>query len=69
MELLSPGFGLLIEEILAGCAIVCVVIAWLIIAIDKNLTTNKKLFWLAITLFLPIVGPILFLLSYNKSKQ
>jgi dolichyl-phosphate-mannose--protein O-mannosyl transferase len=69
VELLTPGIELIFWEVFIGCVIVCTAIAWLILAIDKSQTTNRKLVWLAITLLLPIIGSVWFLIRYNTLKE
>jgi hypothetical protein len=68
MELLSPGTGLIIWQLFAlGCTLLFIA-AWVVILRSK-LDPTTKLIWMLGTLFLPIIGPVLFFLSHSSLKK
>jgi hypothetical protein len=69
MELLTPGSGLLFQFTVLT-SLFLFILSWTIILANNRLESAKKLAWLLGTLFLPLVGPILFFFSsINMSKK
>jgi hypothetical protein len=69
MELIMPGSGLVIWQILIFTNIILFVVSWLMILTTKALDSRARLSWLLGTLFLPILGPLLFLVKYVRMKR
>ena len=65
MELLSPGTGLIIWQLFTLLCTLLVIAAWVLIIRSKHDPTTK-LIWMLATLFLPILGPVLFFLSRSS---
>lgn len=69
MELLAPGFGLLLFQLTTLFSIVLFISSWVTILITNRLESNQKLVWLLGTLFPPVIGPILFFISFNSMSR
>ncbi len=68
MELLTPGYGLIVWQMLALLGSLLFLISWVMIFTAKNLNTTERLIWMLGTLLLPIVGPVLFLMKQLTAK-
>jgi TRAP-type C4-dicarboxylate transport system permease small subunit len=66
MELLSPGYGLLFFQSVILISILLFTISWIIILLNNQIESTKKIVWLIATLFLPIIGPVLFFISFRN---
>ncbi len=69
MELLTPGFGLMIFQILVLISILSFITSWTIILLSNRIEPVKKLIWLIGTLLLPIIGPVLLFISLRSFKK
>jgi hypothetical protein len=50
-------------------ALITFVIAWVMILTSKSIEPSQKLVWLLGTLFLPVIGPIIFFSKYSGLKK
>ncbi len=66
MELLSPGIGLILFQLVIGLQLLLLIVSWIVILINGKIDPTKKIIWLMGTLPLPIIGPLLFLLSFRS---
>jgi hypothetical protein len=69
MELLTPGQGLILWQMLIVINIFLFAVSWIIILTTKVLDSRDRLSWLLATLLLPIVGPLLFLIKLKATKK
>ncbi|MFZ2906626.1 MAG: PLDc N-terminal domain-containing protein [Cyclobacteriaceae bacterium] len=69
MELLTPGYGLLLFQLIILMAILLLAISWVIILLNNRLESGKKIVWLIGTGLLPLIGPILFFISYKNLNK
>jgi hypothetical protein len=63
MELLTPGIGLIIWQVVVLLHIILLAISWLTILTIKTWDGNTKLAWMLGTLFIPMIGSIVFFSS------
>ncbi len=68
MELLTPGTGLIIWQLLVFLAVLLFLVAWIIILVSKKLDPRERLSWMLGTLFLPIVGPVIFFFQLARAR-
>jgi hypothetical protein len=69
MELVSPGMGLIFWQTVLLSGILLFITAWIVILMTNKLNATNKLVWLLGTLFLPIIGPLIFLLKFPFLKK
>ncbi|WP_414693405.1 PLDc N-terminal domain-containing protein [Ohtaekwangia sp.] len=69
MELLTPGIGLLIWQVLIFVIAILFVVSWIIILRTKTLDSRDRLSWLLGTLLLPVIGPLIFLTKYLRTGR
>lgn len=69
MELLIPGNGLIIWQLLTLLTIILVAVSWILILKTKSIDPTKKMIWLSGTLLVPVIGPILFFFSFASLKR
>jgi hypothetical protein len=68
MELLTPGFGLIIWQLLVILSSLLFVISWVMILTAKNLDATERLTWMLGTLLLPVIGPVIFFVKQLRAK-
>jgi cytochrome bd-type quinol oxidase subunit 2 len=66
MELLTPGIGLIVWQLVMLTALVLLLLSWILIFKDTKISRTKKVVWLLVTSMLPVVGPVVFLVSAKK---
>jgi hypothetical protein len=69
MELITPSYGLLIWTLLNILALTLMLSAVFSILKNDFKDSNSKLTWLIGSIFLPIVGPILYFQKKNNLVQ
>lgn len=69
MELLTPGTPLIIWQLFFLATILLVLVSWTLIFTAKRMEPTRKIIWLAGTLFLPVVGPILLFFSLSALRR
>ena len=69
MELLTPSPFLMVWQLTMLVALILFLVSWVIILLTKKMGSSNKLAWLLGTLFLPVVGPILFLLRFRSLRK
>ena len=70
MELLTPEIGLLVWSLLSLSTIVLLLIASISLVTRKNWTdTSSKLMWVIVIIFVPLIGPILYLTIGRKQNR
>lgn len=69
MDLLTPGIGLLVWQILIFVMAILFVISWIIIFTTNTLNSGDRPSWLLGTLFLPIIGPLIFLTKILMARR
>jgi hypothetical protein len=69
MELNAPSASLVIWQTLMFSGVFSFIIAWVMILITNKLDATSKLVWLLGTLFLPIIGPLIFFLKFSFLKK
>jgi len=60
MELVTSGLGLLFWQLIIMLTIGLFIVVWMMILISKRLEPYQKKVWMIGTLFLPVVGPLIF---------
>lgn len=65
MKLLTPGAGLIFWQVIIAAQLLLLLVSWIMILISSKIDPTRKIIWLSGTLFLPVIGPLLFLLSYR----
>ena len=68
MELVTPGLGLIFWQLIMMLTIGLFIVVWMIL-ISKRLEPNQKIVWLIGTLFLPVVGPLIFFKRFSSFKK
>jgi hypothetical protein len=63
---LNPGIGLIVWQLVMLTALVLFLLSWILIFKDTKIGRTKKVVWLLVTLMLPVVGPVVFLVSAKK---
>ncbi len=66
MELLTPGFSLLIFQSLILIPIVLFLVAVFMLLMNSKIDPTKKIIWLVGITLVPVLGPILLFMSYRK---
>jgi hypothetical protein len=69
MELLTPGAGLIFWQVMIGAQLLLLLVSWIMILISSKIDPTKKIIWLSGTLFLPVIGPLVFLLSFRSFSR
>ncbi len=69
MELVAPGTGLILWQTVLLTGILLFIIAWLVILMTNKLNATAKLVWMLGTFFLPIIGPLIFLIKFPFLKK
>ncbi len=69
MELLTPGFGLLLWQVIVFGIAALFIVSWIVILKTKTLDSRDRLAWLLATLFLPVIGPLIFLTKFLMERQ
>lgn len=69
MELITPGWGLLLWQVLILITIILFVASWMMILTTKTFDSRDRLSWLLGTLLLPLVGPVLFFIKRRSRKS
>jgi uncharacterized membrane protein len=68
MELLMPSVGLIIWSILSVISLVLTVIALVNVLRSEFKDSTSKLIWVAVILFMPLIGSILYLQIGRKQR-
>jgi uncharacterized membrane protein len=68
MELLMPSVGLIIWSILSVISLVLTVIALVNVLRSQFKDSTSKLIWVAVILFMPLIGSILYLQIGRKQR-
>jgi hypothetical protein len=68
MDLLTPGTGLIIWQLLVVLSIALAALAWVKILLHEKMGTNTKLVWLVATALLPLAGPLLFFFAAARQQ-
>lgn len=66
MELLTPGFSLLIFQSLILIPIVLFLVAVFMLLMNSKIDPTKKIIWLVGITLVPVLGPVLLFASYRK---
>ena len=69
MDLLSPGTGLIIWQLFVVAGTLLFITAWIVILRSRHLDATTKLYWMLGTMFLPVIGAVLFFLSHSTLKK
>lgn len=69
METVTPGIGLIFWQMVIFSGLPLFLISWIMILVTKRLDATNKLVWLIGTLFLPVIGPLLFFFRYSSLKK
>jgi len=69
MELNTLSAGLIVWQITIIIIAILLVIAWTIILVTDKFDSRDRLSWLLGTLFLPILGPMIFLFKYLRIRK
>lgn len=69
MALVTPGIGLVFWQTVLMAVIPMFLIAWIMILATNRLDATQKLVWLLGTMFLPLIGPLLFFVKYKSFKK
>ncbi|MCX2738396.1 PLDc N-terminal domain-containing protein [Pontibacter anaerobius] len=69
MELITPGIGLIFWQLMTILSIPCFMVAWLLVLFTNKLNPDQKIVWLVSTLFLPVIGPLIFFVKYPFFKK
>jgi hypothetical protein len=69
MERLTPEIGLLVWQILIFVMTILLVVSWIFILKTETLDSRDRLSWLLGTLFLPVIGPLIFLRKYLMIRR
>ena len=69
METVTPDVGLIFWQMVIFSGIPLFLISWIMILVTNRLNSTDKLVWLIGTLFLPIIGPLLFFIKYPSLKK
>lgn len=69
MDLLTPGVGLLLWQILIFVIVILFAVSWIVILRTKAMDSRDRLAWLLGTLFLPIIGPVIFLTKFFVTRE
>jgi hypothetical protein len=69
MELISPGLGLIVWQMFVLLTVILFIVSWASLLTSKTLNSRNKLSWLLGTLFLPILGPILFFVFAKRIRN
>ena len=60
MDLLTPGIGLIVWQVITLLALIFFIGAWVMILTDARWDNQRKLIWLLATFCLPILGALLY---------
>ncbi|WP_162427791.1 PLDc N-terminal domain-containing protein [Pontibacter pudoricolor] len=69
METVTPDIGLIFWQMVIFSGLPLFLISWIMILVTKRLDATNKLVWLIGTLFLPVIGPLLFFFRYSSLKK
>ncbi|MBJ6117311.1 PLDc N-terminal domain-containing protein [Pontibacter sp. BT310] len=69
METLTPNVGLIFWQMVIFSGLLLFLISWIMILVTSRLDGINKLIWLLGTLFLPVIGPLLFFFRYSSFKK
>jgi hypothetical protein len=69
MELITPSIGLIIWTVMCFACFILTIIAVIKLVINSRLDILTKLFWAFIIVFIPAIGPILFLVIRKRGKE
>ncbi|MBW7465836.1 hypothetical protein ABID22_001776 [Pontibacter aydingkolensis] len=69
MELVTPGIGLIFWQTVILSGIPLFLISWIMILVTNRLDATHKIVWLIGTLFLPVIGPLIFFIKYPSFKK
>ncbi len=70
MQLLTPDIGLLFWTLLSLSTLVLLLIAAISLLTTKNRTdATSKLMWIIVVIFVPLIGPILYLTVGRKQNR
>jgi len=69
MKLLTPGVGLLLWQVIVFVIAALFIVSWVVILKTKTLDSKDRLSWLLGTLFLPVIGPLIFLTKFLMARQ
>lgn len=69
MTLLSPEIALIIWSLIFFSILALIAVALVPLFKSDRMDDITKLIWVAIIFFVPIVGPILFLIKIKKEKK
>jgi hypothetical protein len=67
MELVTPGMGLLVWQVISLSVFILPIIC--LVSIFKNdFKNNDKLIWVIVVVFIPLIGSILYFLIGRKKR-
>ena len=69
MELVTPGLGLILWQLIVVLSIVSFIFAWIVILITNKLGSTQKIVWLIGTMFLPMFGPLILFIKYSSFSK
>ena len=69
MELLTPGAGLIVWQMILFVNIVLIVISWIVILKMKEKDLTPKLLMIFLTLLVPIAGAVACLVLVNNHNK
>ncbi|SFU85228.1 Phospholipase_D-nuclease N-terminal [Pontibacter akesuensis] len=55
--------------LLNAAAVLLFLAAWIVILVTNRLQSNQKLVWLAGTMFLPVIGPLIFFFKFASLRK
>ena len=68
MELVIPGRGLISWQVMFS-VVPLFLMAWIMALVTNRLDATQKIAWLPGTLFLPLIGPLIFFIKFSSFKK
>ncbi|MFD2065665.1 PLDc N-terminal domain-containing protein [Pontibacter silvestris] len=69
MELVTPSFGLIVWQTMTFLSVIVFIVSWIMILRTNKLEAIQKIAWLIGTLFLPVIGPVIFFVKYSSFRE
>jgi hypothetical protein len=69
MESITPSFGLIIWTLICFACFILTIVAVIKLVYNNQLEVLMKLFWAFIIVFVPAVGPILYLVASKRKRS
>lgn len=69
MTIFEPAMGLLFWNLVAFVHLPLMIVAEVLTAVNRHLSTKEKLVWILLAFFIPVLGPVLSLIVYGRTQK